>query len=117
RIETLDLTLFENIESQTSDLDKRSLLACELAVRSLRDSYVYLEIGSHLGGSLQPYVVDEKCERIFSIDKRPPLQPDERGLNYKYENNSTARMLENLKKVSNAGLEKITCIDDDAANI
>lgn len=116
-IESLDLRLFERIPSQTTDMDKRSLLACQLAVRTVCTNYTYLEIGSYIGGSLQPYLVDENCTHIFSIDKRPAAQADERGMHYKYENNSTQRMLENLKDVYAPGLEKITCIDDDGSNI
>ncbi len=117
QLEKLDISLFEKIESQTTDRDKRSLLACQLAVRSLRPGYTYLEIGSHLGGSLQPYLPDTQCSRIYSIDKRPPAQPDERGITYEYHNNSTQRMLDNLKEISEPALEKITCIDEDASKI
>ncbi len=117
RIESLDLDIFKNIETQTSDLDKRSLLACQLAVRNLTGAYTYLEIGSYLGGSLQPYLFDEKCTRIFSIDKRPPVQADERGIDYEYHDNSTQRMLDNLRGVYAPGLDKITCIDEDSSNV
>ncbi|HEY0544542.1 MAG TPA: class I SAM-dependent methyltransferase [Pyrinomonadaceae bacterium] len=116
-IEGLDIKLFEKISSQTTERDKRSLLACQLAVRTLRPNYTYLEIGSYLGGSLQPFLLDEQCQRIYSIDKRPPVQPDERGINYEYLNNSTQRMLDNLKAISEAGLSKIITIDEDARNI
>ncbi len=116
-IEGLDIKLFEKISSQTTDRDKRSLLACQLAVRTLTPGYTYLEIGSYLGGSLQPFLLDDECSRIYSIDKRPPAQPDERGFNYEYRNNSTQRMLDNLRAISEAGLSKINCIDDDARNI
>lgn len=116
-IEKLDLKLFEKIPSQTTDHDKRSLLSCQLAVRKLLPEYSYLEIGSHLGGSLQPYLLDPNCSRIYSIDKRPLFQPDERGIDYRYDNNSTERMLQNLRAVSEPALSKITCIDDDASNI
>jgi len=111
----LDLGLFSKIESQSSDEDKRSLLACQLAARELRPKYSYLEIGSYLGGSIQPYLLDPKCERIFSIDKRPESQPDARGLDYTYLNNSTARMLENLSRVAPTG--KITTIDGSTRDI
>jgi hypothetical protein len=117
RIARLDLSLFDQIESQTSTLDRRSLLACQLAIRTLKSSYVYLEIGSHLGGSLVPHLLDERCEHIFSIDKRPRRPPDARGRPYEYADNSTSRMLENLKRVSPSALHKVTCLDDDAANI
>ena len=105
----LDLGLFEKIESQSTDEDKRSLLACQLAVRELRPKYNYLEVGSYLGGSIQPYLRDPKCQRIFSIDKRPKVQPDARGVSYTYLNNSTARMLERLAAV--ATVDKITTMD------
>ena len=114
-IATLDLRLFEKIESQSSDEDKRSLLSCQLAGRELRQRYKYLEIGSYLGGSIQPYLLDPRCDHIFSIDKRPEIQPDARGLDYTYLNNSTARMLENLSKV--AVTDKITAIDGSTRDI
>lgn len=117
QLEALDLRLFEKIQSQTTERDKRSLLACQMAVRTLRPNYTYLEIGSHLGGSLQPYLPDELCQHIYSIDKRPPAQPDERGFNYEYHNNSTERMLNNLREISEPALGKIVCIDEDASKI
>jgi hypothetical protein len=117
QLENLDLRLFEKIPSQSTEADKRSLLACQLATRTLKGGYTYLEIGSHLGGSLQPYLLDEICTRIYSIDKRPPVQPDERGVDYEYPNNSTTRMLNNLEQIYPPGLGKITCLDNDASNI
>ena len=76
-----------------------------------------MEIGSHLGGSLQTHVLDDRCERIFSIDKRPTSQPDARGQDDEYPENSTDRMLGNLKRVSLNALQKISCFDDDSASI
>ena len=116
-ITNLDLKLFEKIESQSSDEDKQSLLACQLAVRELAGDYKYLEIGSYLGGSIQPHLLDEQCKLIYSIDKRPLIQADERGVDYTYLNNSTARMLENLKAVAPTQIEKIRTIDSDAKGI
>src|ERR1700755_1485638 len=113
----LDLKLFAKIESQSTDNDKRSLLACQLATRELAPGYNYLEIGSYLGGSIQPHLLDEKCARIFSIDMRPEKQPDERGANYTYLNNSTARMMEKLRDVDADGLAKITTIDGDTRSL
>lgn len=52
RISDLDLGLFEKIESQSTDCDKQSLLACQLAVREQTGNYNYLEIGSYIGGSI-----------------------------------------------------------------
>ncbi len=116
-IGNLDLKLFEKINSQSVDEDKQSLLACQLATRELKPNYNYLEIGSYLGGSIQPHLLDAKCAKIYSIDKRPPNQPDERGSDYVYLNNSTARMLSLLKEVAPEQIGKITTIDEDARNI
>lgn len=113
----LDLKLFEKISSQSSDNDKRSLLACQLATRELAPGYNYLEIGSYLGGSIQPHLLDEKCGRIFSIDMRPEKQPDERGAEYTYLNNSTARMLDKLREVAPDNLGKIETIDGDTRSL
>jgi predicted O-methyltransferase YrrM len=113
----LDLKLFAKIESQSTDNDKRSLLACQLATRELAPGYTYLEIGSYLGGSIQPHLLDDKCARIFSIDMRPEKQPDERGANYTYLNNSTARMMEKLREVNAEDLAKITTIDGDTRSL
>jgi len=114
---SLDTRLFDRIESQTSTNDRRSLLACQLAARTQRAPYVYLEIGSHIGGSLQPHVLDPQCQRMYSIDKRPFTQPDERGLPYAYSNNSTGRMLGALGAMSPDGITRLTCIDADASQV
>ncbi len=117
KIANLNVSLFERIESQTSVNDKKSLLAMQKIVRSCKDPYIYLEIGSHLGGSIQPHLLDHKCCKIFSIDKRPLVQPDERWAEgYEYFDNSTQRMLDNLKGLV-VDLGKITCFDSDASDI
>lgn len=116
-INNLDLKLFEKISSQTTDNDKKSLLACQLAARSLTPNFRYLEIGSYLGGSIQPYLLDDLCSQIYSIDKRPETQPDERGVAYTYQNNSTQRMLAQLKQVAEDKLDKIFTIDGDTRQL
>jgi Methyltransferase domain len=116
-LHNLDIKLFEKISSQTTDGDKSSLLAIQNAVREMHPGYIYLEIGSYLGGSIQPHLLDEKCRIIYSIDKRPLIQPDERGIDFIYQSNSTARMLEKLKTVTEVGHEKIQCFDGDASEI
>jgi len=116
RINSLDIGLFDKITSQSTDHDRGTLLACELAVRELVPGYKYLEIGSYLGGSIQPHLLDGKCSRIYSIDKRPEVQPDARGYDWVYQNNSTARMLELLKEVGD-DIDKITTIDGDTRSI
>lgn len=116
-LSNLDLKLFEKINSQSTEQDKKSLLACQLAVRHLQPNYNYLEIGSYLGGSIQPHLLDDQCAKIYSIDKRPEQQPDERGIDFVYQNNSTERMLEHLRKVAPEKLEKINTIDGDTGEI
>jgi hypothetical protein len=116
-ITDLDLRLFEQIPSESTNSDRRSMLAYQLATRELADRYGYLEIGSHLGGSLQPHLLDPRCERIVSIDKRPAKQVDGRGLSYRYPDNSTQRMLDLLREVSANGLDKIACIDADVREL
>jgi predicted O-methyltransferase YrrM len=113
----LDLKLFEKIPSQSTDQDKQTFLAIQLAVRNLRPGYKYLEIGSYLGGSIQPHLLDERCERIYSLDKRPPQQPDARGFDYRYLNNSTERMVSMLTEVAPDKMAKLHTIDGDSRSI
>jgi hypothetical protein len=114
RISALDTSLFASIPSESSDHDKRSLLACQSAMRNLRSGYGYLEIGSYLGGSIQPHLLDPLCARIVSIDKRPEEMPDNRGLTYRYPQNTTARMVELLREVEPNQLDKLVCIDGNS---
>jgi Methyltransferase domain len=95
RVEARDVRLFDAIASESSRQDRESLLLIQSTVRA-SGPYVYLEIGSHLGGSVQPHYGDSLCTRINSIDPRPAIQPDERGRSYEYSDNSSARMLANL---------------------
>jgi hypothetical protein len=117
RIEGLDLSLFAAIDTQSDDGDKRSWLALQRTARRSNEPYTYLEIGSFLGGSLQPYVLDPRCRKIISIDPRPAAQPDDRGQWFHYENNSTDRMLANLRAIDPDQAAKIVCFDSDARDI
>jgi len=114
-ISNLDIKVFEKINSQSTDNDKQSFLACQLAAREFAPDYNYLEIGSYLGGSIQPHLQDASCARVYSIDKRPLHQPDNRGVDYTYLNNSTARMLELLAEI--APIDKVKTIDGDTRQI
>ncbi len=118
RIQELDINLFEAIPSQTSADDKRSLLLLQRCVRNYGD-YIYLEIGSHLGGTIQTHYGDPRCRLIYSIDKRPLFQPDERGERYLYSQNSTATMLKNLRESFPYidHVNKLICFDNDASEI
>ncbi len=119
RVDALDLSLFSTVPSQTSDPEKRSLLAVQRAVARSFGSYRYVEIGSHLGGSLQPHVIDPRCVAIHSIDLRPQAAPDDRGKEFVklFKDNSTAKMLENLKAVDAQGIAKIRTYDMDSKDV
>jgi len=106
RVSALDTSLFGRIESQTTEPDRQSLLALHAAIAE-RGPFDYLEIGSHLGGSLQALVADPRCRRIVSIDTRPLLQPDDRGDEAAYPENSTERMLEGLSSLPDSDLTKV----------
>ena len=81
------------------------------------EKFVYLEIGSHLGGSLQALVVDSACTKIFSIDPRPQVWADERGLDVSCVDNSSARMLESLGNIPGATTSKIETFEADTASL
>lgn len=106
---------FRHIETQSNPNDRRSWLALQRAIRP--GGYAYLEIGSHLGGSIQQHVIDPLCERIYSIDPRPDVVPDDRGFEFEYQGNSTARMMSNLTAVTPLAETKIATFDSDARDV
>ncbi len=117
RIAALDTTLF-SVESQTSEADRTSLLRLQRMIRRMHGRYAYLEIGSHLGGTLVPHLLDPACTVIHSVDPRPQSQPDARGRSFDYDGNSTARMRQLLSEVvPAAGMERLVTWDHDAAAI
>ncbi len=116
-LDALDLGLFQTIPSQLSDADKRALLAVQKGVRSGKEAYTFLEIGSHLGGSIQPHLQDPRCTRIYSIDPRPETVADDRGETILYPKNSSAHMLDLLRGVQPDRLERITVFDSDARDV
>jgi hypothetical protein len=114
RVHRLDVGLLDAIESQTSAADRRSLLALHGTMLTMLGTFRYLEIGSHLGGSLQALVAEPGCTHITSIDPRPLVQLDERpeiGYRWEYADNSTERMLALLGAVPGAHLGKIATIE------
>ena len=114
----MNLELFDHIPSQTTINDKRALLALHEANRQRTGgNFVYLEIGSHLGGSLQALVLDPACSKIISIDPRPHKFADERGLDLTYHSNSPARMLELLGKIPGADVSKIETFESDTERL
>lgn len=93
----LDIRQFDAIPPQASDDDKRMLLLAQQAVKGAKKTYTYLETGSYLGGSLQIHLANPYCNRIYSIDKRPELQPDERNKTYAYPKDGAEQMLDQLR--------------------
>jgi hypothetical protein len=119
RIRGLDLSLFDAIPTQTTEADRRALLGVHRAVMNKHGRFAYLEIGSHLGGSIQPYLLNSACLRIYSIDPRPSSQPDERerDCTVSYPENSTERMLDNLGKLDQEAVSKVECFSMDACKV
>ena len=111
---TLDTSLFGHVRSQTSERDRVSLLVLHSACRQVYGEFAYLEIGSHLGGSLQVMVADRCCTSITSIDSRPESVPDVRGTST-YPGNTTERMLERLGSVPGADLSKVHTIETETS--
>ncbi len=116
-VDALDESLFDRIPSQTTSDDRRALLAVQSAVARHFGRYCYLEIGSHLGGSIQPHLLDPRCRRIYSIDPRPASQPDDRGVLCHYPDNSTERMLDGLSTVAADELGKLRTFELDARDL
>ena len=120
RVHLLDVALLDAIESQTSQADRRSLLALHSTMLTTLGRFRYLEIGSHLGGSLQALIAEPGCTHVISIDPRPLIQPDERpeiGFQWEYADNSTERMLELLAAVPGADLSKLETIERSTEDI
>ena len=116
RIEQLDLSLFSRIASETTEEDKRTLLALQAAFRRRFPGYIYLEIGSFRGGSIQQHVVDPKCGGIISIDPRPGSAPYPGGT-FKYPDASAASMLAGLQEIPGADISKIRTFETTAAKL
>ncbi|MBV9803777.1 MAG: hypothetical protein JO130_11320 [Solirubrobacterales bacterium] len=111
RVEHQDVSLFDQIPALLEVDDRRSLLALHDACAKVHGAFSYLEIGSHLGGSLQALVRDPACDAIASIDARPTWMPDEGGITIAYPDNSSARMLRLLGDLPGASLGKIRTFD------
>jgi hypothetical protein len=119
RVAALDIHLFAHIKSQTSDSDRRSLLAVHDAIAARAGTFSYLEIGSYMGGTLQVVIADPRCTRVVSIDPRPQWPPDDRpgATRWEYPDNSTERMRELLQGVPGADLAKLETIEASTESI
>jgi hypothetical protein len=116
RIEKVDLGLFSHVANQTTEEDKRTLLALQAGFRKIFPGYVYLEIGSFKGGSIQQHVVDPKCGAIISIDPRPGSAPFAGGT-FKYPDVTAASMLRSLQEIPGADISKIKTYDSSASDL
>jgi len=76
------------------DKDQASLLALRQIVQA-QDPCIYLEIGSELGRSLLPALLDPCCIAVHSVDLRPGSTPDSRGRTWEY-GVSTEQMVHSL---------------------
>jgi Methyltransferase domain len=111
-----DISLFK-IETQSTGKDQRSFLAIQNFIRNNFQQYTYLEVGSHLGGSLFPYLLDSRCNSVISVDPRPPVLPDERG-DISYTGNSTQRMIDSIVAAGGSKLiAKLTTIESDVSSV
>jgi len=116
-LQMLDTAIF-TVESQTANGDRKSLLSIQNVVRNVVPHYVYLEIGSHLGGTLVPHLADPLCRHVLSVDKRPASMLDERGVMFDYKGNSTQCMLDILNDhVPEAALRKLNTFDADVSDL
>jgi hypothetical protein len=113
----LDTNVFK-IESQSSQADKVSFLRLQATVSEIFSQYVYLEIGSHMGGTLLPYLLDPNCQKAISIDLRPLSQQDERGRRFHYAANGEAQMLARLKEAAgDLALKKVSTFNRDIKDV
>lgn len=114
----LDTSVF-SVLSAASENDRTSFLRLQQVIRTHVQPYTYLEIGSEIGGTLVPYLLDDTCKSAVSIDLRPLEVPDERGVVFDYGTaNTTARMLDTLTKaVGSVPLRKLTCLVCDASSV
>lgn len=117
QIDDLDVALFAHIESQTTDWDRRALLAVHSVTAHAKPGFCYLEIGSYLGGSLQVVMRDPRCGRVISVDPRPEAPPDKRLGTWRYEDNSTQRMIGNIRGLPEVDLGKLTSFSCTAKDL
>jgi hypothetical protein len=110
-VRSLDDRLFGYVPTETSHPDRLSLLALYNAVHDAYGDFAYLEIGSHLGGSLQVLLADPRCTAITSIDPRPEFVPDSERDPIPYPENSTERMLKYLDFVPGGDLTKLRTLE------
>ena len=103
------------IGSQTSLSDKKIILNIVALIKRNNYFFNYLEIGSYLGGSLCPFLLENRCKLIVSIDKRNQAQDDERSEVWCYKKIRESDMLKKLKQ-HNLDTAKLKTFDGDVKN-
>lgn len=95
------------------NLDQASLESLRWIVQA-EDPCIYLEIGSELGQSLVPALLDPKCIAVHSVDLRSPIgQPDERGRTWAYSSTTQQMRDELAQQVTQEDMFKLTTYDMD----
>lgn len=80
--------------------------------------YRYFEIGSYLGKSLQPHVMDDDCFSALSIDLRPGRTPDEQGALDQYQHVTTRHMLDGRRQyASDSQMQKLSTRETTSASL
>jgi hypothetical protein len=117
KLSELDTSVF-TVDTSTSQDDRRSLLRIQGLARSLSPRYFYLEIGSYLGGSLVPHLLDPKCRGVVAVDRRPLQTRDERAKHFSFRGVTTERMLEGLRPhVNQELLARLKTFDSDMSEV
>lgn len=113
----LDESVYDAIDTQLSQNDRISLLTLQAAVRARYGKYSYLEIGSFRGGSLQPFLVDDACSSVYSVDPHTGATPDARPRRIAYRANTTEGMVEGLTRAYGDRVAKLRCFESDASQV
>lgn len=115
KIKAADISIF-TVPTSTYPEDKSTLLKVQQLVQSEITDYNFLEVGSYRGGALVPHLLSPLCKAVYSIDKRPKSTPDERGINFSYEEVSTRDMIGFLlQQVPEVHLSKLHTFDSDSS--
>ena len=84
------------ISSQTSDTDKIFILKTIETVLLNEPIFKYIEVGSFMGGSLTPFLMERGCSLVASIDERGKHSSDERGAKFDYSEITSKSMIDKL---------------------
>lgn len=113
-LDGLDIRIFQKVESQTTGQDQRSLLKLQRIVSGTIAGYTYLEIGSYLGGTLHPHLLDPNCKQAISIDIRVSRQRNNwPGPTFvRYDSDNENKMLERFR-LCGTSIEKLAIYRQD----